>query len=370
MNLSDYLVPLSSNFIAGPEGEFGQQVIVNRGHLSVDSLNKGDIALVGIPYFMNKELEYTGSSDLVRKELYLLAGYETCNCNIVDTGNLKKGENVRETLYSLKELLDLFREREVFTLLLGGSNIFNLGILMHYETVKGKYAYTIVEPWFSLVDYLPYQMLDFDLLNYYNLGCQLYYLNQAQKKWLETNQYESVRLGKMRGYPEETEPCLRDSDGCSISINAIKNAEAPGQLDSYPNGLYNEEVCQLARYSGLANNLDVFGVFDYYPERDRCGVTAKMIAQVLWFSIEGFLLRYHEHPYADQHFQKFQVSLDDHRITFYKSEQTFRWWMEIPDRKEGFSSYVFPCNHSDYEQASRHEIPERWLKAYQKLNFY
>ncbi|MGM0531216.1 MAG: hypothetical protein ACQER7_07685 [Bacteroidota bacterium] len=369
MNLSDYLDPLSNDLVSCPDWEFGQQVVINRGHLSLDLLNKGDIVVVGIPYHMSGQLEYTGSADLVRKELYLLAAHNSRNCKILDAGDLIPGRNLRETLFSLKELLGLLREKGVYILLIGGSGILNLGVLMHYESVLGKYSYTIVEPWFSLADYKKYHLLDFNLLNYYNLGSQAYYLTQNQKEWVETNHYETSRLGRIRSNPEESEPYLRDSDGCSISINAVKYADAPGQQHSYPNGLYNEEVCQVAKYAGLANFLGVFGVFDYFPSEDKNRVTAKLIAQVLWFSIAGYLMRYHEHPYSDDHFQKFLVSFADHRITFYKSERTSRWWMEIPG-KGSTGSQVFSCNRSDYDLACQHEIPERYFHAYQKFNFY
>lgn len=369
MNLSDYLNPLCSDLVSDPDGELGQQIIFNRGNISFESLSEGDIVVVGIPYHMNRQLEFTGSSDLVRKELYLLAGCNDCNSSIMDAGDLKQGRNVRETLYSLKELLGLLRDKGVFTLMIGGSDVLNLGILMHLESILGKYSYTIVEPWFSLAGYMEYQMLNFNLLNYYNLGSQSYYLTQNQKKWIQENHYEARRLGKIRDNLAETEPYLRDSNGCSISINAMKYSESPGQKHPYPNGLNNEEVCQLAKYAGLANNLGVFGVFDYFPETDSNRVTAKLIAQMLWFSIEGFQMRYHEHPYSDKHFQKFLVSLDDHKITFYKSERTSRWWMEIPGKDE-IKNQVYPCNKSDYDMACHQEIPERWLHAYQKLNFY
>ncbi|MCF8334969.1 MAG: hypothetical protein K9H65_00075 [Bacteroidales bacterium] len=369
MNLNDYLNPLKNDLIFDPDGELGKQVNFNRGNFSFDSLNKGDIVVVGIPYHMNHQLEFTKSVDLVRNELYSLAAHDSSDCKIIDAGDLKRGKNVKEILYSLKELLDLLREKGVFTLLIGGSNILNLGVLMHFESVWGKYSYTIVEPWFSLADYMPYDLVNCNLLNYYNLGSQSYYLTQKQQEWIKANYYETNRLGKIRGNLGETEPYLRDSGGCSISINAVKYADAPGQQEPYPNGLYNEEVCQLAKYTGLANNLEIFGVFDYSPAKDRNRVTAKLIAQMLWFSIEGYRLRYQEHPYSDDHFQKFLVTFDDREITFYKSERTSRWWMEVPG-KEVARNQVFPCNLSDYEMACQHEIPERWLHAYRRLNFY
>ncbi len=369
MNLSDYLYPLNSSRESGRACELHHQLHHNRGEISLEELNKGDVVLIGIPYQMNKGPEHSESAALVRQELYILAAQDALKNKMVDAGDLVQGQNVKETLYSLKNLLDLLNERGVFTLLIGGSGLFNFGILMHLESFLGRYTYTLVEPWFSLAEYAEYGMLDFNLLNCYNLGNQSYYLTKPQKEWLRKYQYESLRLGRMRGHLEETEPYLRNSDGCSISIHALKNSEAPAQKQAYPNGLYNEEACQLSRYAGLAGELSVFGIFDYFPPEDNNRVTARLIAQMLWFTIEGYHMRYHEHPYSDGHFQKFLVNLDDHKITFYKSERTSRWWMEIPD-KDKDRNQVYPCNQSDYEMACRHEIPDRWLNAYQKLNFH
>jgi hypothetical protein len=44
--------------------------------------------------------------------------------------------------------------------------------------------------------------------------------------------------------------------------------------------------------------------------------------------------------------------------------------MEVPfpkemSEKEG--SFMVPCNYSDYETALQNEVPERWIKAFQKL---
>jgi arginase family enzyme len=369
MNLSDYLFPLSNSRIPETGGEFCQQLHFNHGEISLEKLNKGDVVFVGIPYQMNKKLEHSESADLVRQELYQLAGREAFKNKIVDAGDLRQGKNVKETLHSLKNLLDLLNGQGAFTLLIGGSALFNLGILMHLESVLGRYTYTLVEPWFSLAEFVEYGLVDFNLLNYYNLGNQSYYLTKPQKEWLRKYQYEALRLGRMRGYLEETEPYLRNSNGCSISIHALKNSEAPAQKQAHPNGLYNEEVCQLARYAGIAGNLSVFGIFDYFPPEDKGRVTARLIAQMFWFAIDGYQIRYPEHPYSDNHFQKFLVSMDDHNITFYKSERTSRWWMEIP-HKDRRRNQVYPCNQSDYDTACRHEIPERWLLAYQKLNFH
>jgi hypothetical protein len=44
--------------------------------------------------------------------------------------------------------------------------------------------------------------------------------------------------------------------------------------------------------------------------------------------------------------------------------------MEVPypkNRNEQEGSFMVPCNYSDYETALTDEIPDRWIKAFQKL---
>ena len=69
VRLEDYLNPLKKQFISNPQGELGQQISFNRGALSMNGFNKGDIAILGIPYHVSHQLELLNSADLVREEL-------------------------------------------------------------------------------------------------------------------------------------------------------------------------------------------------------------------------------------------------------------------------------------------------------------
>ena len=367
MDLGDYLIPPGKELINCPRDELGQQIIFNRGDISVDFLNKGDLIMLGLPGFDKNQVVYDDSCTWIRKELYLLSSVDLGKAGLVDLGNLKPGNDLKETLWLLQSLIGILRESGVFILLIGGSGILNLGILKSFENIRNDYSYTIVEPRFSLVDYREFELIDFNKLNYYNLGSQSCFLTEVQQAWIKDLHYGTCRLGKIRSDLQEAEPYIRNSHGCSISIDSVKYSDAPGQKDATPNGFYSEEVCQLARYAGMAGGLEIFALMDYYPGHDQHMVTAKLLAQILWYSMEGYLLRIQEHPYLDPHFRKFRVSYDPHQITFYKSDRTARWWMEVTlkgSKKNG----VFPCNQSDYELACQKELPERWLFYYQKLN--
>ena len=58
--------------------------------------------------------------------------------------------------------------------------------------------------------------------------------------------------------------------------------------------------------------------------------------------------------------------------TFYKNKQLNKWWMEIPlleEQMEQFKDHFFiPCSYKDFQSASQGDLPDRWWKAFQKMN--
>jgi formiminoglutamase len=56
-------------------------------------------------------------------------------------------------------------------------------------------------------------------------------------------------------------------------------------------------------------------------------------------------------PVADRH--------ED--LVFYKSILSEKWWLEVPDPKRPGPLSVMPCSYQDYQQATRGELPIRWI---------
>jgi hypothetical protein len=168
------------------------------------------------------------------------------------------------------------------------------------------------------------------------------------------------------------EPYLRDANLVSFDIGAVKQTDAPGYFQPSPNGLYSEEICQLAKYSGSGSRLKSFGLFETNPKFDVNNNTALLSAQILWYFLDGYSIKRSEYPGPhSEEFTKFIVSLNEinHDIVFYKNNHTDLWWMEIPVLKASRSEKVIiACSHEDYQAASNQEIPDRWLKIYKKFN--
>ncbi|HSH50552.1 MAG TPA: hypothetical protein VK982_02405, partial [Bacteroidales bacterium] len=129
---------------------------------------------------------------------------------------------------------------------------------------------------------------------------------------------------------------------------------------------------QLSRYAGLGNRLSAFGIFDYSLLNDINNQTAQLIAQIIWYFISGYGSRIVEYPVNnDKEFKKIIVNLDNFKseLVFYKSKKTQRWWIEVPSFKnKKVKNVIISCTPQDYQMASQGEVPENWLKAYQRIN--
>jgi arginase family enzyme len=369
MNFNDYLNPLDPKLTYEGQGEFLRSVQTNRNGIDASQLEAAGIVLLGIPFELADEIRSSDAPDRIRHELYKLAFDERKPPRIYDLGNIKQGRTIRETLLGLSEVLEELFNRQKIVVLLGGDSLTNLSVLRSFpgQAQTNPVSYALAEPALSLAEYSEFEMIAPEHFRFYQLGNQAHFFTRHQKEWAQTYVQEAYRLGKIRNHLPGAEPYLRGCEGFSLSANVIKHADAPGQKESYPNGIYSEDACQLAGYAGLADQLKIFSVLDYYPDHDRTDQTARLLAQVVWYFIDGFRSRFTEHPYHDGHFRKFLVNLDDHSLVFYKSDRTSRWWMEVPESHSG-RERVIPCHFSDYDAACRHEIPARWLRAYQKMN--
>lgn len=92
-------------------------------------------------------------------------------------------------------------------------------------------------------------------------------------------------------------------------------------------------------------------------------MTARLIAQMIWYFIEGCSIRRNEASLENrEEFSEFHVRFTTNDTTFLKSRRTGRWWMELPE------GMFVPCTYTDYLTACKDEIPDRWLRAQERLS--
>ena len=125
MDLNGYFDPVS---LERPEFEilednesFSHHISVHTPDLPIRELDKHQVAILGIPE--DRNAFFKGSKDApdqVRSKLYQLRKINK-NLRIYDLGNIKKGGSVNDTYYAVRDMLLDLMDRDMITIILGGS---------------------------------------------------------------------------------------------------------------------------------------------------------------------------------------------------------------------------------------------------------
>jgi arginase family enzyme len=301
---------------------------------------------------------------------------------VIDLGNMKQGVTFSDTLAGLTDVLTFLLSKGIFPVVIGGSSALIPAIDIALSEQKKEYTLAAVDP---RIDFNS-EKKDPDSFNYLNtilsrssrylqhyinIGYQTYLNDQQVINRFLKRKSELVRIGDVRQAIYLIEPLLRDSDAAVFDISAVRQSDAPGTAFPSANGFYGEEICLLARYSGISDKMKIFGLFDVNPELDSRSQTAAIAAQVIWFFLEGFSQKQYETPVLETanhgRFIKYHVrvtGLDDDLI-FIKSNLTERWWMQLQANEE--KSFFVACSHDDYLKANHNEVPDRWIKAFERI---
>ncbi|MCK9302459.1 MAG: formimidoylglutamase [Bacteroidales bacterium] len=344
-----------------------------------------NVAILGVPegHGSDKNQGCGSAPDVIRSQLYNLYNF-TEDLKIVDVGNIKQCNSLKDTYFAVKEVVSYFIANKVFVIILGGSNDIAYANYWAYQKLNQLVNFTCFDSCLDIGDasccpaqaYISKIIMHKPnyLFNYVNIGYQTYLNNSNIVKLIDNLLFDAYRLGLVRNNIEEVEPSIRNSDVASFDISVVKSSDAPARVDASPNGLSSDEFCNLARYVGTSDKISSAGFYEYNPSLDRDFQTAKLIAQAIWCLIDGHNDRLNEYPYHNKNnFIKYHVKSEmfEKEIVFYKSKLTNRWWLEVecPEHlKDKYAScYLVPCSYKDYLSACDNEIPGRWLQVYKKL---
>ncbi len=386
VDLNDYLNPVS---IEEPDFEqmtaqagFPHNISIHTENGPLKDFSKYKIAILGVPEGRNSS--NTGSAkgpDSIRSQLYRLAKIPG-KLKIIDLGNMKQGITFNDTLAGLTDILLFLMNEDLFPVIIGGSSALIPAIDMAMSKNKTRYTLTAVDP---RIDFSSERKVpdSFNYLNsiinnnkstfdhYINIGYQTYLNDQQVINRFLKQKAELVRIGDVRQSIHLTEPLFRDSEVAVFDISSVRQSDAPGTISPSPNGFYGEEICLLSRYSGISDKIRIFGLFDVNPEFDIRSHTTGLAAQIIWFFLEGFSQKQYETPVLSVshsgRFIKYHVRITDLEddLIFVKSNLTDRWWMEISAEKD--QNHYIACSHEDYLMANRNEVPERWVRAVERL---
>ncbi|MGB0880756.1 MAG: formimidoylglutamase [Polaribacter sp.] len=360
----------------------GNKINIYTQQKGFPDLENVQIALFGVQEDRNSENNFGCGENLffIRRKLYdlFLGKWHT---TIADLGNVEKGNTVQDTYFATQEIITFLLKKNIIPIIIGGGQDITYINYRAYDSLDQTVNITAVDSRFDLGNlddpltsqsYLSKIIMQKpnNLFNYSNIGYQTYFNPQDEIKLLESLHFDAYRLGNTKDL-EIVEPIFRDADIVSIDMGAVRQSEAPANNNTSPNGFYGEEICAISRYAGISDKVSSFGIYEYNSTLDNQHQTAHLIAQMIWYFIEGVNHRAKDYPFSTkENYQKFMVLFeDDDPINFYKSDKTGRWWMEIniiSDNKYKRHALI-PCTYQDYTDATNQIIPERWYKAMRKL---
>ncbi|MEM8909022.1 MAG: arginase family protein, partial [Bacteroidota bacterium] len=203
------------------------------------------------------------------------------------------------------------------------------------------------------------------------IAYQIHYTPQKVLDPLEKKHFDLLRLGKIKSDMTTVEPLIRDADMLLFHLAALKAADAPALATPSPSGLTSEEACQISRYAGLSDKLTSAGFYGLQPEKDQDGRSAQVIAQLIWYLIDGFAHRKNDYPVSTDGLVEYIVELKNpiQQIHFWKSNKSGRWWIQVPikSKKKALRHQLVPCSYADYQMACQEDVPERLLNAYRRF---
>ena len=314
--------------------------------------------------------------DGVRKQLYKLAKGDW-NINLIDLGEISPGESVTDTYYLVTSLVEELHKSKCIPVIIGGGQDVAYANYRAYSRDNGMVNLVNVDACFDLGNvelpitnhsYVGKIVVEqpYNLFNYTNLGYQSYYVAPEELDLIEHMFFDTYRLGEISSDLTLAEPVMRDADMVAIDLNVLEAAF----YGENPNGFTGKELCALSRYAGISDKVSSFGIYEYLSE--KCTVsTNQLIAQLIWYFIEGVSVRWGElGDLSSMDVTHYQVPVDNQILSFYKSNLTERWWIEIENSKnldnKLFSNTLLPCTYNDYISSCNQKIPERWFNAKMK----
>jgi formiminoglutamase len=324
--------------------------------------------------------------DYFRAQFYTLheGPYTT---RIVDLGNIKAGATISDTYVALKMVVSELVKLNIVPIIIGGGQDLTYAQYLAYEPLEQKVDLVVVDSKFDLDEddqeglsaksdtYLNKILLHQPnyLFNFSNIGYQTYFVNQDSLKVMSKLYFDVHRLGEFSDDMALAEPIVRNANMISFDIGAIRSSDAGANANASPNGFYGEQACRISRYAGMSDKLTSIGFYEFNPAFDQNGQTAMLLAQIVWYFMDGFYNRKKDFPLTPKsQYLIYRASLSDgsSELLFVKSKKSDRWWMQVPyptgqSKNERF--HLVPCRYEDYTTAVTGEMPDLWWRTFQKL---
>ncbi len=324
--------------------------------------------------------------DAVRKHFYSLYQGDY-SVRIADLGNIKAGNTISDTYFAVKTVTEELLKKNIIPVIIGGGHDITYGQYLGYQGLEQRVEVAVIDAKFdvdqegventaltskSFLNKIILHEPDY-LFNLSNIAYQTYLVSKESINMYDKIYFSTMRIGAITGKLDQAEPLIRAADMVSFDIGAIRASEAPGNANANPNGLFGDEACQLARYAGMSDKCSSVGFYELNPTFDPMGVTASLVAQMIWCFVDGFYNRKHDAPLipkSDYVIYRTALVNDDYELIFVKSKKSDRWWMQVPyfgSKSVNERYYLVPCRYEDYQLAVGGDMPDLWWKTHQKL---
>ena len=342
----DFLSPVKDIVLAHNELQsdqaIGRKLKIHSQQHGLPDIEDVKIAIIGVPEHRN-DMDYLGEGydfHEIRKAFYsFFPG--NWSYTIADLGNIEPGETVEDTYFALRSTIETLLKENVIPVVLGGSQDLTYACYRAYDNLMPMVNVANIDSNFDLGDsakpitnksFLGKIIMEkpYNLFNYATIGYQTYFNPQEEIDLMDKLYFEAYRLGEISNNINGVEPILRDANIVTMDLNCVEASAVSEKQKFSPNGFNGREICAIARYAGISNKVSSFGVYEYRPSKDD-QATSFLIAQILWYFIEGVNCRILDDDFTNENnFQKFTVLVEDNELVFYKSNKTGRWWIEIP----------------------------------------
>ena len=371
--LSDFLEPLNKHVLSEDMGYKERQVgkLIEAYEEHLPDVDGADIVLVGCNEQRGGGSSAEGTAaNAIRKEFYNLY-YWHSDIKLADIGNVRIGKNMSDTYAALKVVIHELMELDKLVIVLGGSHDLTLAQYQAFAEKKRAIDAAGIDAVIDINLESPLRSENFlmEMLtgepnytrHYNHIAFQSYFVHPRMLETMDKLRFDCFRVGNVKEHIEDMEPVLRNCHLLSFDVMAIANAYAPANNFS-PNGLNGEEACTLMQFAGMSRHMRSIGIYGYQPEKDKENLTAKQISQMLWYLMDG-RSRGSKEAMIDERdsFNEYHTAFAEVDTIFLQSKKTGRWWMQLPDKQ------FIACSYKDYLLASSNEIPERWLRAQERL---
>jgi arginase family enzyme len=372
-NLSEFLEPVNLHEISFDEGYKEGQLgsTIDLYNETFPDIDEADMVIVGCGEQRGSGLIHGQSKapDIIRRNFYQLYFWHK-DVRIADIGNIKTGSLYTDSYAALRTVVKEILDAGKTVIILGGSHDLTLSQYNAYAENKKAIEAVCVDALIDLNLDSSFKHENFlmemltgepNFIRHYNhIAFQSYHVHPRMLETMDKLRFDCYRVGSVKENIDEMEPVIRNSNLFSFDISAIANAYAPANKIS-PNGLSGEESCLLMRYAGMSPNVDSIGIYGYNTEQDKDELTAKQIAHMLWYVLDGRSRGSREAELNESDsFSEYHTAFAEVATTFLHSKKTGRWWMQLPDKR------FIACSYKDYLLASSNEIPERWLRAQER----